>query len=145
MKIIAKKAYTLLEIIFVVMLVSLSLVLAMPYTHQARVNYESKVMLRNVMQRFEYELKNRMLSGGSILMRFSANKVYFLAEQGDIPTNENTYIFPKEAAFTYEQLTLNQFGHVGAQTIHLNTPTRHYAVVFQLGSGGKYRYAEERK
>ncbi|RPA60134.1 prepilin-type cleavage/methylation domain-containing protein [Aerococcus agrisoli] len=141
------KAFTLLEMVFVLMLISLSLILAIPYAHQARVNYESKVMLHNVMQRYEYEYKKRILSEGTVIMEFSKNTVKFKLSASTPAKPEDTYTFPTEARFpVYRSLTLNQSGKsVDPQTIYFETPTRKYFIVFQFVGGGSYKIEEENR
>ena len=75
-----KSGFTLLEMILVLFALSLSLILAVPYAKDAIIRYESKVMMRNVMQHFEYVHKMTIVRKGIHFVTFSGNTVEFRAD-----------------------------------------------------------------
>ncbi len=140
-----KAGFTLFEMVVTLFILSLTLILAVPYAHDAYVTYESKVMMRNVMQHFEYLHKKTMIKGDKQIVQFFGNEVRFFSNQFEPAPMDRTFYFPRGTKFTkYEQITLLPSGNVQAQTITLDTPEARLEIVFQL-EGGRYRYDEIKK
>ncbi|MCY7730849.1 prepilin-type N-terminal cleavage/methylation domain-containing protein [Aerococcus urinaeequi] len=139
-----KSGFTLLEMILVLFALSLSLILAVPYAKDAIIRYESKVMMRNVMQHFEYVHKMTIVRKGIHFVTFSGNTVEYRADLLRPSPVDTTFVFPKESKFVhYKRFEFSTSGTVGPQTITLRTPTKDYAIVYQF-SGGRY-VIEEKK
>lgn len=139
----SKLGFTLLELILVLFTLSLSLILAVPYAREANTRYESKVMVRNVMQHFEYVHKMTVVRKGVYFVTFKENTVEFRGDLTKSLPDDKTFVFPEETTFNkINRITITPSGNVGAQTITLITPTKKYAIVFQL-TGGRYRVEEK--
>ncbi|MEY8371790.1 prepilin-type cleavage/methylation domain-containing protein [Aerococcaceae bacterium 50-4] len=138
-----KSGFTLLEMLLVLFTLSLSLILAVPYAKQATIRYESKVMMRNVMQHFEYVHKKTIVRKGYHFVRFSDNQVEFKANLLKRSPEDITFTFPEETSFfSAKEIKLLASGDIKPQTITLITPTKDYQIVFQF-SGGRYVFEEK--
>lgn len=137
-----KFGFTLLEMILVLFALSLSLILAIPYAKGASIHYESKVMMRNVMQHFEYVHKMAMVKNDISFVTFSKNEVTFQKALLKDSPGDITFVFPEETSFMKtSQFSLLGSGNVDSQTLTLVTPTKNYHIVFQF-SGGRYVFEE---
>lgn len=140
-----RRGFTLLEMVSALFLLSLTLILAIPYAKEASVNYETKVTLRNAMQYFELIHKESMVNQEIRLVSFSGNKIHFFKDYFKPSSSDKTFVFPKESNFVSTiTFTLASSGNISSETktIAIKTNTRTYSVVFQL-NGGRYRYGEQ--
>lgn len=100
-------------------------------------------MVRNVMQHFEYVHKMTVVRKGVYFVTFKENTVEFRGDLTKSLPDDKTFVFPEETTFNkINRITITPSGNVGAQTITLITPTKNYAIVFQL-TGGRYRVEEK--
>lgn len=128
---LTNKGFTLIETLFVLMIIcilsSLSMNLHMPRKSEEVSLAEIESFIRGA----QFIAMNQKVT---ITLQFSFHQITYHGSD-----HEGSYQLPENSYFETHTLTFNEMGHIkGAKTLTYHTSSKNYHFVFQIGSGAFY-------